>query len=123
MRRALVVLETSYGLYHPHTATPLIGLAELLKATNRLLEAEPLMRRGVTILRRFEEQTGHEHPHWQLVLRNYRSLLRAMGVSETNSRTRMRSLTQSGSDPGPLADHLGRMRLSILQRIAGVIRR
>ena len=49
MRRALLIDETSYGKEHPHVARNLNNLAGLLKAMNRLAEAEPLMRRAVDI--------------------------------------------------------------------------
>ena len=44
MRRALAIDEHSFGPDHPNVATDLNNLAQLLKATNRLAEAEPLMR-------------------------------------------------------------------------------
>ena len=45
MRRALAIDEQSYGPDHPNVAIDLNNLAQLLQATNRLGEAEPLMRR------------------------------------------------------------------------------
>ena len=44
MRRALAIDEASYGP-DPDVAIDLNNLAQLLKATNRLAEAEPLIRR------------------------------------------------------------------------------
>jgi len=75
MRRALAIDETSFGTEHPDVARDLNNLARLLHATNRLGEAEPLMRRALAILLEFERGTGYEHPHRQLVSVNYRSLL------------------------------------------------
>ena len=49
MRRALAIDEKSYGPDHPNVAIRLNNLAELLQATNRLAEAEPLMRRALAI--------------------------------------------------------------------------
>ena len=46
MRRALAIDEASYGPDHPNVASDLNNLAQLLQATNRLGEAEPLMRRA-----------------------------------------------------------------------------
>jgi hypothetical protein len=43
LRRALAIDEQSYGPNHPEVATDLNNLAQLLDATNRLVEAEPLM--------------------------------------------------------------------------------
>ncbi len=49
MRRALAIVETRYGAGHPLVAIRLNNLAQLLKATNRLSEAEPLMWRALGI--------------------------------------------------------------------------
>ncbi len=49
MRRALSIDERSLGPDHPNVAVGLNNLAQLLKATNRLAEAEPLMRRALAI--------------------------------------------------------------------------
>ena len=46
MRRAL---EISFGEHHPTVAIDLNNLAQLLKDTNRMGEAEPLMRRALEI--------------------------------------------------------------------------
>ncbi len=56
-------------------------LGQLLQATNRLGEAEPLMRRPVVIFLRFERDTGHPHPHRDAALNNYTRLLQRMGKS------------------------------------------
>ena len=42
MRRALAIDEQSFGPDHPNVAIDLNNLAQLLQATNRLAEAEPL---------------------------------------------------------------------------------
>ena len=49
MRRALAIDEKSLGPEHPNVAIRLNNLAALLQATNRLAEAEPLMRRALAI--------------------------------------------------------------------------
>jgi hypothetical protein len=54
----------------------------LLKDTNRLEEAEPLMRRHLIIFLKFTRSTGHLHPHLKAALRNYRGILEAMSLSE-----------------------------------------
>ena len=46
MRRALAIDEQSYGPDHPDVARVLNNLAALLRATKRLAEAQPLMRRA-----------------------------------------------------------------------------
>ena len=58
------------------------NLAQLLQATNRLEEAEPLMRRVVVIFLKFTRSTGHLHPHLKDAFGNYRSILEAMSLSE-----------------------------------------
>ena len=47
MRRPLKIDEASFGEHHPPVAIRLNNLATLLKDTNRMGEAEPLMRRAL----------------------------------------------------------------------------
>ena len=82
MRRALAIDEASYGPDHPNVAIRLNNLAQLLQATNRLGEAEPLSRRHLEIFLQFTLKTGHEHPHLRAAINNYPGLLAAMGRSE-----------------------------------------
>ena len=56
--------------------------AQLLQATNRLTEAEPLMRRALVILLEFTLKIGHSHPHFAMVFSNYKMLLEQMSVPE-----------------------------------------
>ena len=81
-RRALAIDEAAYGATHPRVATPLNNLALLLQDTNRLEEAEPIFRRMVSILKHFNDSTGHEHPSWRTALANYSGLWQAMGLSQ-----------------------------------------
>ena len=81
-RRALAIDEASYGPDHPNVARDLNNLVLLLRDTNRLAEAEPLMRRTFLSLVDFTRRTGHDHPHVRDVYRNYAGLLHAMGRSE-----------------------------------------
>src|SRR5262249_34328783 len=67
--------EASYGSVHPRVATHLNNLAELLRATNRLAEAEPLMRRAVEI---FVASLGPDHPNTQTVFGNHLAILAAL---------------------------------------------
>ena len=103
MRRALVIDEQSFGPEHPEVATDLNNLAQLLKDTNRLAEAEPLMRRAVEIFSKFGETTGHEHPHMQTAIGNYRRLLEAMKLPEDEIERRIAESggrdSQESSDP------------------------
>ena len=72
MRGALAIDEASYGAEHPRVATDLNILASLLQATDRLPEAEPLMRRALAI---DEASYGAEHPDVARDLNNLAQLL------------------------------------------------
>ena len=58
-RHALAIDEASLGKDHPNVAIRLNNLAGLLQDTNRLDEAEPLMRRALAIFLAFRRETGH----------------------------------------------------------------
>src|SRR5207237_391307 len=79
LRRAVASDDKRFGTDHPKVAIGLNNLALLLKDTNRLGEAEPLMRRALTIVLDFEHNNGHEHSDRQIFSANYRCLLQAMG--------------------------------------------
>ena len=68
MRRALAIDEEAFGNEHPKVAIRLNNLATLLLDTNRLTEAEPLMRRALEI---FRQSLGEDHPSTQTVQWNY----------------------------------------------------
>ncbi len=97
MRRALTIDEKSYGPEHPKVATNLNNLALLLQATNRLAEAEPLMRRALLILLKFTRETGHLHPDLRVDLENYSGLLKKMSLGDEEIRKR---LVEVGIDAG-----------------------
>ena len=59
MRRALAIAEASFGSHHPNVAVALSNLARLLQDTNRLTDAEPLVRRALAIE---EASYGSDHP-------------------------------------------------------------
>ena len=92
MRRALTIDEQSLGPMHPGVARDLNNLAQLLKATNRLAEAESLMRRAVRIFLDFTRNTGREHPHLNVCTRNYVILLRDLGRNEADIRRTLEAL-------------------------------
>ncbi len=73
--KALEISESAHGAEHPRVANCLNNLATLLQATNRLAEAEPLMRRALEI---FRDSLGDEHPNTKIVAENYERLRRAM---------------------------------------------
>jgi tetratricopeptide repeat protein len=72
-------------------ATDLNNLASLLRATNRLAEAEPLFRQVLRILAEFGHRTGHEHPHFRTAINNYAGLISAMGLCQDAIAARVRS--------------------------------
>ncbi len=74
MRRALAIVERSYGPDHPDVAIRLNNLAQLLQATDRLDEAEPLMRQALAI---DERSYGPDHPDVAIDLNNLATLLQA----------------------------------------------
>jgi hypothetical protein len=91
-RRALAIDEASYGPDHPTVARDLNNLAQLLKATNRPGEAEPLSRRCLEILLGFTRSTGREHPHLRAAIENYRGLLQVMGQGEAEIEARLEEI-------------------------------
>lgn len=91
-RRALVVTEAAYGPTHPEVATYLNNLAQLLQDINRPAEAEPLLRRVVSIFKHFNDSTGHEHPRWRAALANYGALLQAMSLSQEEITQRLQDV-------------------------------
>jgi hypothetical protein len=89
-----------FGLW-PKIKLYLNNLAQLLKATNRLGEAEPLLRRALAIFLAFQPDTGHAHPHRDAVTGNYGALLRAMGKSKAEIAAALAaSRREAGLDPG-----------------------
>ena len=76
MRRALAIDEKSFGPDHPNVAIDLNNLAQLLQATNRLAEAEPLYRRALAI---DEKSFGPDHPNVANSLNNLAWLLAERG--------------------------------------------
>jgi hypothetical protein len=91
MRSALAIDEASYASDHPKVATDLNNLASLLYTTNRLAEAEPLMRRNVENLIAFSQQ-GFLHPNLETGLSNYKSLLQALDLPESEIQAKLQSL-------------------------------
>ena len=71
--------EASFGADHPKVAIRLNNLAQLLQDTNRLAEAEPLMRRALEI---FVVSLGREHPNSRTAQANYIGLLQALGWTD-----------------------------------------
>lgn len=74
MRRALAMEERTYSTDHAKVAIRLNNLANLLQATKRLSEAEPMYRRALAI---FEKSYGADHPVVANGLSNLGALLQA----------------------------------------------
>ncbi len=94
-RRALAIAEASFPANDTRIAAHLNNLATLLQATNRLGEAEPLMRRHLAIFLRFQRDTGHAHPHRDAAIGNYWGLLEAMGKSEDEIVATIRGMVEA----------------------------
>jgi len=91
-QRALAIDEASLGKDHPDIAIDLNNLAELYRATNRLSEAEPLMKRVVLIILNFTQQTGHQHQHLNDAIGTYAKLLQDMGQSDQQVDSRLNEI-------------------------------
>ena len=99
MRRALDIDEKSYGPQHPNLARDLNNLAQLLQATNRLSEAEPLFERCVVSHLKFCLLTGNLHPSLRTVFENYLGFLTKMALSGDEISKRVWALgTEAGFD-------------------------
>jgi tetratricopeptide (TPR) repeat protein len=94
-RRMLAINEASLGPDHPNVAIDLNNLAQLLKAANRLSDAEPLSRRVLEIFLQFGATTSHEHPHLNAAIANYSVLLEEIGRSPTQIRAQFEGIVQS----------------------------
>jgi tetratricopeptide (TPR) repeat protein len=66
--------EKSFEAGHPNVTRDLSNLARLLHHTNRLEEAEPLMRRALAL---DEKNFGLDHPRVAIMLNNLGQLLKA----------------------------------------------
>ncbi|MFN6338081.1 MAG: tetratricopeptide repeat protein, partial [Cyanobacteriota bacterium] len=88
----------NYGTRHPNVALCLNNLALLLKKTNRLEEAEPLMRQNVEILVACSSQ-GFRNPNLEIGITNYISLLQSMGLPQPKIKARLQSLQPASPSP------------------------
>ena len=79
-------------------ATPLNNLAQLLQATNRLAEAEPLMKRALAI---DETSYGPEHPRVATQLNNLAQLLQATNRLTEAEPLMKRALAIDEASDGP----------------------
>ncbi|HYH63278.1 MAG TPA: tetratricopeptide repeat protein, partial [Urbifossiella sp.] len=72
--------EKAYGPDHPSVALRLNNLAQLLRDTGRLVDAEPLYRRAISTLYRVSVSIGHPLPNLDVALNNYRSFLEVQNL-------------------------------------------
>src|SRR4029453_5872480 len=91
--------EQSFGPMHPTVAINLNNLAQLLQATNRLAEAEPLRQRALTIN---EQSFGPMHPTVAINLNNLAQLLQATNRLAEAEPLRQRALTINEQSFGPM---------------------
>ncbi len=97
--------EASLGKDHPNVTTALNNLATLLQATNRLGEAEPLLRRALAIA---EASLGIDHPDVAICLSNLALLLRAtnrLGEAEPLMRRHLAIFLAFQRDTGHAHPH------------------
>jgi hypothetical protein len=94
MRRALAIDEQSFGADHPLVALRLWNLAVLLRETERLPEALPLVSRAMRIYHHFSKQTGYEHPDWDNASWHYRAMLAASGQTEADVDSAVRAIME-----------------------------
>ena len=92
--------RTSLGSEHPRVATGLNNLAQVLKDTNPLKDAEPLMRRALAI---FEKNEPDKQPNYSIALNNLAAYLNATKGPEEAEPIYRRALQIDEQSLGP--DH------------------
>ncbi|MEM7014772.1 MAG: tetratricopeptide repeat protein [Verrucomicrobiota bacterium] len=92
-RRLRTPTPRTFGPDHPNVAIRLNNLAQLLKATNRMDQAEEPMQRALAILVR---SLGAEHPNSKTVARNFIGLLQELGRDEAEIVEEIRQLLDQG---------------------------
>lgn len=95
LRRSLEIDHRSFGYDHPSVAASLNNLSQLLSATGRVAEAEPLARQAAEILLRSMKDSGYGHSHLESVVRNYASVLSALGSDDDEVSSRINALLSS----------------------------
>jgi len=105
MRRVVEIFERSLGKDHPNVALTLDNLAQLLQATDRLVEAEPLMQRALAIT---EKSYAADHPTVALRLNNLAALLQATNRLAEAAPLMRRALAIDEKSFGPDHPHVAR---------------
>ena len=112
MRRSLAIAEQRHEPFHPEVALVLNSLAALLRNTNRVTEAETLVRRALGILLRSRTTNGQAHRYLTDVLCNYYLVTQTMGLSGARFKEVIVTMAQETQFP-----------LEVLQRIGeGMLR-
>ena len=91
----MAISEKSLRPGDPGVAKDLYNLAALLWKTNRLAEAEPLLRRALGILVNFTHTAGHQHPRLESVHANYAQALKELGKSEADIDAALKSAQEA----------------------------
>jgi hypothetical protein len=68
----------------------LVNRAQLFQDINCFAEAEPLMRRALSIVLDFTRRTDHEHPRLHTAIENYASILTVQGQSDADIGAELR---------------------------------
>jgi tetratricopeptide (TPR) repeat protein len=100
LQRGQKLCEQRLGPEHPETASSLNNLAQLLKATNQLAEAEPLMKSALAIM---EASYGPDHPNVAACLNNLAQLLKGTNRLAEAEPLMKRALAINEASYGP--DH------------------
>ncbi len=99
-RSALKLNEAHYGPNHSEVASTLTNLAQLLKATNRLTEVEPMLERVVSIL---QKKGGDPLPNYSGALNKLAQLLPTSNLLTEAEPSMRRALAIAEASFGP--DH------------------
>ncbi len=95
-------------------AVAMTNLAVLLQTTNRVAEAEPLMRHAMAIV---EQSNGSEHPHFATQLNNLAWLLKATNRPLEAEPLMRRALTIDESVSGPFHSNVARDLNNLAQHL------
>ena len=104
-------MDLARGSHRTAAVSRFISSILLLKATNRLAEAEPLMQRHLVIFLKFTRTTGHAHPYLRAAFGNYLGRLSelSLGKLEIDKRTAGHG-PEAGYDAASFATLLGQLQ-------------
>lgn len=87
------IYEKSEDKYYFKAAKVLNNLAQIYCATNRWPEAQKLMERGIGILVKYRQTSQKTHPDMQLLKNNYIMMLKHLGSSDSEIKTKLEQLS------------------------------